>query len=38
MRNFVEKTKAILTKKGKANLLVFVFVAIISTIYMLLKH
>lgn len=35
MRNFVEKTKAIFTRNGKANLLVFVFTIIISIVYII---
>lgn len=35
MRNSVEKTKAILTRNSKADLLVFVFTIIISIVYIL---
>ncbi len=38
MRNFVEKTKAMIIVNGKADLLVFVFATTISIVYMLLKH
>ncbi len=38
MRNFVEKTKAMIIVNGKVDLLVFVFTTIVSIIYVLLNH